>query len=105
MRKTDIEKPITVFDKAAAYKANIEPLVAELVKMCTVHNIPMYVTCCIANDAQGSEYKSQAVSADAHGLNLTDDNIQKHLCIRLGFDTVYRSEAEFDFEEEGTKTN
>lgn len=102
-RKTDVERPVTVFDKGAEYKTHIEPVIAELVKLCTIYNIPMYVTCCVSNNAQSTEYKNQAVSADAHGLNLADDNIQKHLCIQLGFDTVYRSDVEFDFEDDATK--
>ena len=103
MRRTDIEKPITPFDKSASYKANIEPLVQELVKQCTIHGIPMFVTCCIGNSAQCSEYKNQAVTPDAHGMNLADDNIQKHMCLQLGFDTVYRSNDDFDFEDDATK--
>lgn len=103
MRRTDTEKPITPFDKSAAYKAHIEPLVNELMKQCTVHNIPMFVTCCVANNNVGSEYKNQAVTADAHGLNLADDDIQKHICLKLGFDTVYRSNDNFDFEDDATK--
>lgn len=103
MRRTDVEKPVTPFDKSAAYKANIEPLVQELMKQCTVHDIPMFVTCCITNTESGSEYKNQAVTPDAHGLNLADDNIQKHMCLQLGFDTVYRSNDDFDFEDGATK--
>ncbi len=103
MRQTDVNAAITPFDKAATYKSKIEPLIQELVKQCTVHNIPMFVTCCVKNTPDGAEYKNQCVPPDAYGLNLSDDNIQKHLCIQLGFDTIYRSEEEFDFEEEGTK--
>lgn len=105
MRKTDIEKPITPFDKSAVYKSHIEPLVAELMKQCTIYNIPMFVTCCVTNNENGSDYKNQCVAPDSHGLNLTDDNIQKHMCIQLGFDTVYRSNDEFDFEDNATKIN
>ena len=104
MRRTDVEKPITPFDKSA-YKANIEPLINELVKQCTVYDIPMFVTCCILNRESGSDYKNQAVTADARGLNLADDNIQKHMCLQLGFDTVYRSNEEFDFEDDATKVS
>lgn len=103
MRKTDVEKPITPFDKSAAYKSHIEPLVSELMKQCTVYNIPMFVTCCVKNDVNGSEYKNQAVSPDAHGLNLADDNIQKHIGLLLGFDVIYRAEDDFDFEDDATK--
>ena len=103
MRKTDVEKPITPFDKSATYKSTIEPLVQELIKQCTVHNIPTFITCCISNDENGSEYRNQAVTPDAHGINLADDNIQKHICLQLGFDTVYRSNDDFDFEDDATK--
>ena len=100
MRRTDPEKAITPFDKSSIYRSKIEPIVAELVKQCTVYNIPMYVTCCIANSEKETEYKNQCVAPDAHGLNLSDDNIQKHLCIKLGFDTIYRMEEAFDYGEE-----
>lgn len=103
MRRTDVEKPVTPFDKSATYKTHIEPLITELTKQCTIHNIPMFVTCCIANHNDGSVYKNQAVTADAHGLNLADDDVQKYICLKLGFDTVYRSNAEFDFEDDATK--
>lgn len=104
MRQTDPLKPITEFDKDAVYKSKIEPAVTELVKLCTIYGIPMYITCCVSNDATGTEYRNNCVSAETRGLNLTDDNIQKHLCIQLGFDTIYRSEAEFDFEDEEVKS-
>jgi hypothetical protein len=103
MRKTDVTKPVTPFDKSAAYKSHIEPLVTELVRQCTIYNIPMFVTCCVRNDETKTEFKNQAVAPDAHELNLADDNIQKHMCIQLGFDTIYRSEDNFDFEDNATK--
>lgn len=103
MRKTDPESHITEFDKASVYKQKIEPLINEIVKLCTIHDIPMYITCCVSNSEEGSEYKNNCVSAETRGLNLADDNIQKHLCIQLGFDTIYRSEAEFDFEDDATR--
>jgi hypothetical protein len=105
MRQTDIDTEITPFDKANAYRNHVAPLIAEMVKQCTIHGIPMFVTCCIANDEHGSEYKSDAVTPDSHGLNLADDNIQKHICLKLGFDTVYHCDPDFDFDsiEKGTE--
>ena len=103
MRRTDPSKPVTPFDKDEVYKQKIEPLINEIVKLCTIYNIPMYISCCVANDEEYTEYKNNCVSAETRDLNLADDNIQKYLCIQLGFDTVYRSEAEFDFEDDATK--
>lgn len=103
MRQTDTEQRITPFDKTSEYKTHIEPLINNLMKQCTIYNIPMFVTCCTRNTAEGSEYKNQAVTPDTHGLNLTDDNIQKHIGLLLGFDVIYRAEENFDFEDEETK--
>lgn len=105
MRQTDITAEITPFAKYSIYQSKIEPLINELVKLCTIHKIPMYVTCCVANDETGSDFKNNGVGADVLNLNLTDDNIQKHMCIQLGFDTVYRSEEIFDFEDDATKVD
>ena len=103
MRRTDESRPITPFNKEHEYKQKIEPLITELVKLCTIYNIPMYVTCCTSNTDKKTEYKNSCVGAEVHNLNLTDDNIQKHICIQLGFDTIFRSETEFDFEDDATR--
>lgn len=103
MRQTDTSKEITPFNKTSLYKENIAPLIQELVKQCTIYNIPMYASFCVSNTANGTKYENHCVAPDSHSLNLTDDNIQKHLCIQLGFDVVYRSEDNFDFEDDASK--
>lgn len=103
MRQTDTSKEITPFNKTSLYKENIAPLIQELVKQCTIYNIPMYASFCVSNTANGTKYENHCVAPDSHNLNLTDDNIQKHLCIQLGFDVIYRSEDNFDFEDDASK--
>lgn len=103
MRNTTPDRKITPFNKEHIYKTQIECLVDELVKLCTIHNLPMFFSCCVKNDENSSTYIRQCVPADAHGVNLTDDEIQKHVCLQLGFDTIYRHDEELEFEEEGTK--
>jgi hypothetical protein len=44
MRTTNPEKPITPFNKTQAYAEHIAPLVEDLVKLCTIHSIPMFIT-------------------------------------------------------------
>lgn len=105
MRKTETDKPVTPFNKEDVYKEQIEPLINELMKKCTIYNIPMFVTCCVSNNDKGSEYKNQAVTPDTHGLNLADDNIQKHIGLLLGFDVIYHLEDDFDYEDDATKVS
>lgn len=95
MRKTNPEKPITPFNKTATFQENIAPIIEDLVKQCTIHNVPMFLTCAVTNNAKDTKYVRQIVSPDTRDLNLTNDEIQKHLCIQLGFDTIYRQEVEF----------
>lgn len=103
MRQTTPDRNITPFDKTRIYTEQIEPIIDNLIKMCTIHNVPIFITCCTQNDEEKTTYERHSVPADAHNLNLTNDEIQKHLCLQLGFDTIYRNDVEIEFEEDGQK--
>ncbi len=98
MRKTIPNAKSTPFDATEVFKSKIEPKIDEIIKLCTVFKIPIFITACTKNTASKSSYENYAVTADTRELVLADDNIQKHMCITLGYDTIYRAEEEFDYE-------
>ncbi|MBQ2184987.1 MAG: hypothetical protein II399_10160 [Lachnospiraceae bacterium] len=98
MRKTIPGAKPTPFDFTEIYKSKIEPKIDEIIKLCTVFKIPIFVTVCTKNTPTKSHYENYSVSPDTREVVLADDNIQKHLCITLGFDTIYRADEEFNFD-------
>lgn len=89
---------ITVFDKTEEFKSEIEPLLDQIKSLCTVKGIPFFMTACIKNDANGSEYYTDGRFCGSGGFILKDDRITKHFNVATGFDTVpHREEIEVDF--------
>lgn len=74
------------YDRHEAWNDHCKPLLDELVKNCHLYQIPFFATACVANDASGSEYISDAVGPVAEDLYLKDDKISRHLAVSRGYD-------------------
>lgn len=77
---------MTNFNYRDIYDKKIQPIVHELKKQCELNQIPMFVTCCVANtEEKGTLYRSDAIGTGSRGIELKDDHIEKHLCVANGF--------------------
>lgn len=76
-------------DAKKAAKEKIE----ELLDICQLNGIPMFVCIVTDNSEEGTKYYNQLYSAKAHAIDLTDDQIAKHILIANGFKAVPKREA------------
>lgn len=89
---TKKKKEYSVFDKRDLYETKVKPLSDELVKMCSILNIPVYVCIATKNDEDGTMYEQDGVPAYACRFTLQDDWFTKFINIGLGFETIRKEE-------------
>ena len=90
----------TTFNKKKEYGDLIADKVADLQRLCHMHKIPMFITLCVENNSKKTEYVKEMVSAATCGIELTDNQIAKHVNVSLGFDTIQPSaDATLDMED------
>ena len=82
----DNHDPLTVYNKQAEWDELCAPVLRELVGLCSIHEIPLFVTACILNDRTGSLYVNDMVNPDVRGIVLKEDHIPKHLAVMRGYD-------------------
>lgn len=67
--------------------------IEELLDICQLYGIPMFV-CIVTGDEDGkTEYYNNMYSAKAHAIDLTDDQIARHMLIAAGFKAVPKRET------------
>lgn len=77
------------FDKKKVYKELCKKYkIEEFIEECRSESIPFFITACVKNDEDGSEYVSDASATGSQGIRLKDDQIVKHISILNGFDAV-----------------
>ncbi len=69
-------------------KKEIIQKVDELLELCQYRNAPMFVSVAMEDDGKTTLYHNRMHSAKAHNINLTDDQIVKHMLIADGFAAV-----------------
>lgn len=62
--------------------------IEELLDICQLNGIPMFVCIVTDNSEEGTKYYNQLYSAKAHAIALTDDQIARHILIANGFKPV-----------------
>ena len=77
---------LTTFNKQAVWDEQCVPALRRLVSLCSIYDIPLFVTACIRNDRSGSVYMNDVVSPDIKGIVLREDHIPKHLAVMRGYD-------------------
>ena len=77
---------LTTFNKQAVWDEQCVPALRRLVSLCSIYDIPLFVTACIRNDRSGSVYVNDMVSPDVKGIVLREDHIPKHLAVMRGYD-------------------
>ena len=78
---------------AKEQKKEIEEKIKELLELCQINRIPMFLSVALQNDKNGTKYKNIMYSAKVHDIRLTDDQIEKHILISNGFCAVPKREA------------
>ena len=77
---------LTTYNKQAVWDEHCVPALRRLVSLCSIYDIPLFITACISNDRSGSAYVSDMVSPDVKGIVLKEDHIPKHLAVMRGYD-------------------
>ena len=93
-------KEITVFDKTEIYENEILPVVAHLRQLCSMNEIPMFLSIAVKNDESGTEYRNDMISAVSTGIVLKDEHLTNHVNVINGFETVPKKEFDtFDVDD------
>ena len=82
----DNHDPLTVYNKQEVWDELCAAAIRELVGLCSIHEIPLFVTACIRNDRSGSLYVNDMVNPDVRGIILKEDHLPKHLAVMRGYD-------------------
>jgi hypothetical protein len=92
---------ITKYDKTEIYEnEGIVDLMVKLKQKCGKFDIPMIVTFALKNDENGTEYKTEMISAVSSGINLKEDRFVKFVNVMNGFDTIpHKEEMNFNVED------
>lgn len=81
-------------------KLDIKKKINELMELCQMYHAPLYTSVVFENTEDTTEYYTQVFSAKAHGIELADDQIEKHILISNGFEAVPKREYnELDMDE------
>ena len=91
------KKAISVFDKKDVYEQEIAPIVKELLRACSINDVPVFVSCCVANSEEKAEYKHEMLAPEVRNLKLSDDLFMKFTAVTLGFETVLKNEIPEDY--------
>ncbi len=86
-------KDITIYNKEDIYNEKIKPLVKEVMRLSSIHNIPSFITFAVANDGELTTYISDMHSAVTNDICLKDDNIVKMANVLNGFDVVVQDKT------------
>jgi len=76
------------FDKQDMYERYLKSKVEEISIICRKNNIPFFVSFCVKNNEEGSEYKNELLSAGGINVILADDKLAEHIKITRGYKAV-----------------
>lgn len=86
-----------MFDRKNDFKEHVLPLVEQINRICSFFKIPYFYTFCVEDDGKNTTYYNSVGGSVSAGIQLTEDQIVKHLNVANGFDTIpQRSSANFD---------
>lgn len=87
----DKEMQLTEYDREELFRKEVAPKLKELMKVCSINNIPCFATFAVKNSEIATKYASDMVSAITSGVRLKNDNIRKCANVLNGFDIVAES--------------
>ena len=94
-----------IFDCKGTYEKEIRPLVDDLEKKCRQNDLPMFLTVCIANNDENTEYDSVMLSPKNREFAIKNDKISEHIKIATGkFRATLASEVQIGIDCEKSNT-
>ena len=69
-------------------KKDIDKKLEELLELCRIHRVPMFSCVVIGNTPEKTEYNNITYNSASHNIELTDDQIRKHILVADGFDVI-----------------
>lgn len=82
----------TVFKMSAGSTKALDKKVQELLEICQIEHLPMFLSVAVENTDETTTYKNVVYGAKSHNMGLADDRIEKHILIANGFDAVPKRE-------------
>lgn len=98
------KKTVTEYDKTEWYNTVIKPQINELKKLCLVENVPFFTCFAVQNTEEATSYKYDGILTGSNDITLTNDLLEKHLCVANGFNVVPKGSSidlETDIEIQG----
>lgn len=87
------------YDKKDIFLNEIQPYLDKIHKICSDNEIPFFFSACVENTDTTSNYIRDCVSSGACDLELTNDEINRHIMVSRGFklrDSVYDEQEEME---------
>lgn len=79
---------LTKFDKREIYNDVIKEKVTDLIQACNKERMPVFISVCVKNDEDGTEYEKEMFASASNDINLKEDQIPKYVNVSNGFRTV-----------------
>ena len=86
---------LTPYNRQADWNNHCAPVLQNLIDLCSIYEIPLFVTACIRNSCDSSEYVTDMVSPDVRGIILKEDHFPKHLAVLRGYDVHLPGQSSF----------
>ena len=83
-----MEKKYTEIKLERETIAESDQKMRELLELAQTHELPMFTSVVIQNNASSTQYDSIVFSAQAHNIELKDDKIRKYMLVANGFEPV-----------------
>lgn len=77
-------KQIDTFDKTDVYEKTLKPLINEIVNVCSINRIPLFITVAPSNNEKETKYYNDGVLTGSREIHLYDDKIKHHMLISGG---------------------
>ena len=90
----------SVFELSKSSQKELSGLMDKLLEFCQMNKVPMFCSVAVKNNEEVTEYMNTTYGSKSHIINLTDDQIRKHILVSNGFDAVpARESLTLDMEE------
>ena len=77
-----------IYDKEKFYTEECEPIARDLVSMCTLHGVPIFISAAVASKDGKVKYISNAYMTGSSDIRLYDDKFKYYLMIAAGCKAV-----------------
>lgn len=96
--KQSVMEENNMYDRVNVYEKHIKKKAMELNELCQSLGIVSFMSFCVYDDNQNTEYKNFIYGSASNGIKLSDDQIRGHINVANGFQTVPPGET-LDFDE------